>query len=340
MTAPSLEARNVSRSFGSLKAVDGVSLALQSGQVFALLGASGSGKSTLLRILAGLEGLDAGEVWASGSRVASTKSASPPETRGVGMVFQDFALFPHLTALKNVMFGLSHLSKDQRTVVAMEWLNRVGLQNRSDYYPHQLSGGEQQRVALARALAPSPTALLMDEPFSGLDPHLRADLQRTMLATLRAAGVPALIVSHDTEEALAMADQVAIMDHGRIIQAGTPGDVYNAPVSLIAARALGAIWTFEGIGNNGAIPTPFGTFATPLEGKIVMGVRPDATTIEPRTDGNFTVSDVRGVGKFLSVTAECADCVVIGRIEARLAPNLGETVHVTVSASDVFMFGA
>ncbi len=340
MNPPSLEVRAVSRAFGPIKAVDSVSLSIASGQVTALLGQSGSGKSTLLRIFAGLESVDAGEVLAGGQLVSAKGYAVPPERRGLGMVFQDFALFPHLSALGNVAFGLTALGKAGAEKLAKSWLEKVGLEHRAGYFPHQLSGGEQQRVALARALAPQPRAILMDEPFSGLDPHLRADLQRTMLTALRDAGVAALIVSHDTEEALGIADQVAIMDHGRLIQAGLPNDVYARPVSLEAARALGPVWRHAASAHGGNVHTAFGNFETKLEGPVIIAARPEATQVIGASDGAFTVLDNRGVGRFVTTTLQSGDCIVQARIEAKSVLSIGSTAHVGVSPSDVFVFGA
>jgi iron(III) transport system ATP-binding protein len=343
MSDKRLEARGISRAFGGLKAVENVSLSIEAGQIVALLGRSGSGKSTLLRLFAGLEGLDAGEIWASGQLVSSPLFNVPPEQRGLGMVFQDYALFPHLTALGNVGFGVQRLGKTKARNISMEWLGRVGLTDRADYYPHQLSGGEQQRVALARALAPGPRAVLMDEPFSGLDPHLRVALQRNMLAALREAGVAALIVSHDTEEALGIADHVAIMDQGRIIQAGTPRDVYRQPVSLEAARALGPVWSVAAHAVGGKAQTPFGSFASAVEGPIMIGARPDNTHIRPSETGLYTVVDNRGVGRFVTTTLEGLQGfrdVMQARVEANQLLSVGTKVNVTVSPSDVFLFPA
>ena len=341
MTHPSLEARHVSRAFGDLKAVDDVSLAVEAGKVVVLLGKSGSGKSTLLRILAGLEDIDSGEVYAQGKLVARRRQMTPPEHRGFGMVFQDYALFPHLSAVGNVAFGLEKYGKDKARILARTWLEKVGLGDRTDDFPHQLSGGEQQRVALARALAPDPTAVLMDEPFSGLDPHLRADLQTTMLTALREAGVAALVVSHDAEEALGIADHVAIMDRGRLIQAGTPSDIYEAPRSLEAARALGPVWSIAGHADNGKVATPFGTFPTHLVGDVIVAARPEMTGITPAIDNTYRISDARGVGRFLTLTLQGGHRTMIqARIDASHAPEIGTNVGVDIAAKNVFIFPA
>jgi iron(III) transport system ATP-binding protein len=337
---PSLEVRNACRTFGTIKAVDGVSLTVQNGEIVALLGASGSGKSTLLRILAGLEGVDLGDVFSGGELVSSPSFLLPPEKRGLGMVFQDFALFPHLTALQNVSFGLHGRSKLQANETAQNWLAKVGLASRASYYPHQLSGGEQQRVALARALAPAPKAVLMDEPFSGLDPHLRADLQSLTLETLRSEGVAAVIVSHDTDEALAVADQVAIMDRGRVLQSGAPRNVYDAPCSLDVARALGPIWTYHCHTDTGLTHTPFGSFQTKHRGDLLLVGRPEATSLTADDHSPFTVSDVRGVGRLVTVTLTDQVGRITARVSAHHAPAIGQTMAITLMPKDAFIFPA
>ena len=190
--------------------VSEASLTLDPGKVTALLGGSGAGKSTLLRLFAGLEPVDAGEIRLSETVLSSTNKTVPAEKRRIGLVFQDFALFPHMTALQNVRFGLKRLPRPERTPVAENWLNRLGLQARINAYPHELSGGEQQRVAIARALAPKPIAILLDEPFSGLDPALREGVREIALSAVREAGIPALLVTHDANEAMAYADYLAV----------------------------------------------------------------------------------------------------------------------------------
>jgi iron(III) transport system ATP-binding protein len=340
MTLPRLEARHLCRAFGPIKAVDDVNLSIEAGQVVVLLGQSGSGKSTLLRILAGLEGLDSGTVLASGDIVASATRTTPPEQRGLGMVFQDYALFPHLSALDNVAFGLTSRDKTVRHELARDWLGKVGLLARASYFPHQLSGGEQQRVALARALAPAPHAVLMDEPFSGLDPQLRDDLQRTMLGTLRDAGVAALIVSHDSQEAIAIGDVIAIMDKGKIIQTGSPAQVYGTPVSLESARALGPVWTYNGDATGGRVVTPFGAFATSHTGKVVVAARPETTRALPSPSGAFTITDRRGVGRFVTLSLQGPSARILAYVDANQAPLIGTTVDITLEVADAMVFKA
>ena len=230
----------VRRRYGGKAAVDGASLTLEAGKITCLLGPSGCGKSTLLRLIAGLEPVDSGQIRAQ-HLLSGPGVHVPPEQRDIGFVFQDYALFPHLTVEDNVGFGLSELSAKDRQDRVAEQLTRVKLQDRAKAFPQALSGGEQQRIALARALVRRPALVLLDEPFSGLDSYLKAEVRDATLAALRAAGTTALIVTHDAEEALIMADALALMRDGQILQTGSPRDCYDHPVSLSAAKLLGPI---------------------------------------------------------------------------------------------------
>ena len=226
-----LSLRDVRRRFGARAAVDGVSLDVRLGEVLCLVGPSGCGKSTTLRIAAGLERPDAGLVFVGGLLVEGEGRHVPPEKRGVGLMFQDYALFPHLSVTGNVAFGLGHLPRAAREARALDELARVGLAKFANAYPHTLSGGEQQRVALARMLAREPKVVLMDEPFSGLDSEMRSELRAATLARLREAHAAVLIVTHDPAEAACLADRVAVMREGRIVRSGTPGMVYSDAAS-------------------------------------------------------------------------------------------------------------
>ncbi len=328
-----LEARGAVRRFGAQAALAGADFALAPGEIAALIGPSGSGKSTLLRVMAGLEPLDGGEVLERGQVVSAPGRRVPPERRRIGLVFQDFALFPHLDALSNVAFGLK--GRADARAQATRWLGLVGLAAKAQAYPHQLSGGEQQRVALARALAPEPAAILLDEPFSGLDPYLRGELQETTLAALRTAGTSALLVSHDTEEALAVADRVAVMDRGLVAQTGSPQDVHDHPVSLSVARALGPICTFAAQAAAGLADSPFGPVSTGLSGPVTLAIRPEAIGLVPDAGGAFTVTDIRGVGLHRTVHAvghavghtEGAGVKLVAFIDLPLVPEPGARVR-------------
>jgi len=261
--AARLALRGVCKRYGGKAAVDGVDVEIGDGEVVCLLGPSGCGKSTLLRIAAGVERQDAGEVWIGGRVAADARRHDPPEARNVGLMFQDFALFPHLTVADNVAFGLSRRLNGARSQVVGDYLRKVGLAGYEDKYPHQLSGGEQQRVALARALAPKPRLMLMDEPFSGLDKRLRDEIRDETLSLLKAEGDSVLLVTHEPEEALRMADRIALMRDGRIVQMGAPHHIYNHPVDRRAAAFFSDLNVIHGEVRARQTDTPFGLFLTP-----------------------------------------------------------------------------
>lgn len=243
--------------------VDDVSLQVMPGQVTCLLGPSGCGKTTTLRIIAGVEQLDSGTVLADGVPLCGPGLHLPPEERGIGLMFQDFALFPHLDVSGNIGFGIKHLPKEQRRARVAELLARVGMARHASAYPHEISGGEQQRVALARALAPQPRIMLMDEPFSGLDERLRDDIRDETIAVLKAEGAAVLMVTHEPEEAMRMGDEIALLRNGRIIQQGAPYNIYNTPVDKQAAAFFSDINVFDGVVNGALTENAFGQFLTP-----------------------------------------------------------------------------
>lgn len=261
-TPPRLEIRNLNRRFGDRMVVDGVSLTIEPGQVTCLLGPSGCGKSTTLRMIAGVDMQDSGEIYVDGKLICDTHFRVPPERRQIGLMFQDFALFPHLSVADNVAFGLKGATVEKRSRVE-ELLGKVGLLWAIDEYPHHLSGGEQQRVALARALAPRPRIMLMDEPFSGLDNRLRDGIRDETLALLKEEDTAVLLVTHEPEEALRMADEVALMRNGRIVQCGSPYNIYNAPADRDAMAFFSDINVIKGVSNGALTDTLFGQFLTP-----------------------------------------------------------------------------
>ena len=234
-----LEVKNVSLGYGATTVVQNVSLRLDQGEIGCLLGPSGCGKTTLLRAIAGFEPVRAGHIDLQGRTVAAVAQRVPPQHRDIGMVFQDHALFPHLTVDGNVGFGLQQLSKTERAARVQDMLELVGLQGMGQRWPHELSGGQQQRVALARALAPKPRLLLMDEPFSSLDTTMRESIAREVRAILKHAKATALMVTHDQNEAFAMADNVGVMSHGQLMQWGNAVQVYCAPATQEVARFVG-----------------------------------------------------------------------------------------------------
>jgi iron(III) transport system ATP-binding protein len=235
----SLELHDVSKCFGSRPAVERLSFALASGEIGCLVGPSGCGKTTALRCVAGFETLDAGRILLQGRVVSDRDLHVPPHARGVGLVFQEHALFPHLTALGNVEFGLRALTRAERRARALETLRLVGLDDCAEAYPAELSGGQQQRVAIARAVAPRPAVLLLDEPFASLDVTLRERLVEELRTLLKSLGMTALVVTHDQQEAFALADRVGLMREGRLEQWATPYELYHWPASRFVARFVG-----------------------------------------------------------------------------------------------------
>jgi len=262
MPANKLELQDITRRYDGVNVVDGLSLTLAAGEVTCLLGPSGCGKSTTLRIAAGVDRQSTGSVLIDGRVVSDDTGHMPPEERNIGLMFQDFALFPHLNVEGNVGFGLKGSKADKKAHVA-DLLHKVELDGYGHKYPHQLSGGEQQRVALARALAPKPQVMLMDEPFSGLDDRLRDDVRDATLEILKAENTTVLMVTHEPEEAMRMADRIALMRNGKIVQAGAPYNMYNAPVDKQAAGFFSDINVIEGAVTNALTETPFGQFLTP-----------------------------------------------------------------------------
>ncbi len=258
-------------------AVADLNLSLYKGEILAMLGPSGCGKTTMLRMIAGFETADAGRITIAGRDVAGPRSNVEPEKRNVGFVFQDYALFPHLDVMQNVMFGLSGMSRQQRRKRAKEIIEVVGLNIFSRRYPHQLSGGQQQRVALARALAPAPELILLDEPFSNLDAALRGSTREEVRRILKRTGTTALLVTHDQEEALTFADRLAVMRMGALEQVGVPETVYLRPRTAFVASFLGTTNLLHGDGRKHVADTLLGPLSVTrqVEGRVLLSLRPE-----------------------------------------------------------------
>ncbi|MEM1129570.1 MAG: ABC transporter ATP-binding protein [Pseudomonadota bacterium] len=288
---PRLEAKGLVRRYGGRAVVHDVDLAVEAGELVCLLGPSGCGKSTSLRMLAGVETPDGGSIWVDGQPVFGPNVMVQPEDRSVGMMFQDFALFPHLSVGANVEFGLrgSKAARRERSEMLLE---RVALERYYNAFPHELSGGEQQRVALARALAPRPHVMLMDEPFSGLDNRLRDGIRDDTLALLKEEGTAVVMVTHEPEEAMRMADRIALMRDGRIIQQGAPYNLYNSPVDKAAAAFFSDINVIRGQVSGALAQTPFGEFLAPghADGAHVeIVIRPQHLKVDFHRNGNGPV---------------------------------------------------
>ncbi|MBO21337.1 MAG: ABC transporter ATP-binding protein [Rhodospirillaceae bacterium] len=332
---------HVSHRFDTAVAVDDASLTVGASEVVCLVGPSGSGKTTLLRIAAGLEPLQQGRVLIGGEVMGDARMSVSPEDRNVGLVFQDYALFPHLTVRGNIAFGLKQLSADQRDEQVSQALERTGMSGYASSYPHQLSGGQQQRVALARALAPRPRIVLLDEPFSGLDASLRHRVRDQAAAILRDSGIATLMVTHDPEEAMYLADRIAVMEQGLLRQIGTPDEIYLSPANAFVAAFFGDVNRFSGTVEGGQVATPLG--AVPTNGHtqgtpVDVMIRPEALSVSTEAAEGGTCGIVvaaRFLGRRSLVDVRLNDTVgtlVRVHVAGRFLPKQG--VSVTVGYDD------
>ena len=296
MSEPLIECRGVTKSFGDVVAVDDVSFQLMPGEVVSILGASGCGKTTLLRLIAGFEALDTGEMRLQPNFVSDAEHHLPPERRNIGMVFQEYALFPHLTVGQNVAFGLHGRARSEQGSLTRDALELVRLEGLERRYPHELSGGQQQRVALARTLAPSPIAVLLDEPFSNLDAGMRQEVRQEVEAILRGKGIAAIFVTHDREEAFAFADRVGVMSEGRLEQIDAPNVLYRTPVSPEVARIVGDCEFLVGVARGGVAETAVGKLTYVCEAgavadgtELLLMVRPQDVEVDADDSGDCEV---------------------------------------------------
>src|SRR5262245_9974824 len=275
-----LELRGVSCAYDTGRpAVSDIAFAAHEGEILCLLGPSGCGKTTILRAIAGFEPVKSGQIFLSGQLVSSPDQLIPTEDRHVGMVFQEYALFPHLRVQDNIAFGLRRLSRSERKLRVQEMLHLVGLEGFERRYPHELSGGQQQRVALARALVQHPLLLLLDEPFSNLDPDMTGRMRQELHDLLRRTKTTTILVTHDHDEAFAMADRIAVLNHGRLEQFDTPETIYHMPATPFVADFVGQADFIPGRASNGMVYTELGEFPDTLDCKegaaVVVMMRPD-----------------------------------------------------------------
>jgi iron(III) transport system ATP-binding protein len=337
---------DLSRRYGATLALDHVSLDIAPGEILCLLGPSGCGKSTLLRIAAGVERPSGGRVLLDEQEVAGPERFVPPEKRGVGLMFQDFALFPHLSILDNVAFGLRSLTRREAKAEAHAALDRVGLAHYANEYPHILSGGEQQRVALARAIAPRPSVLLMDEPFSGLDPRLREKMREETLAILHETRATSIVVTHDAEEAMRMGDRVALMRAGRIVQTGNALDLYRAPKDILAARTFSDLNELPARVEQGRAATPLGCFfanGLPDGADAIVCVRQRGVRLLGAGQGvPARVLDARFLGDIalVELAVQGLDAPILARVREADVPPQGAEIGVSIDAGAVLVFEA
>jgi iron(III) transport system ATP-binding protein len=340
-----LQVADLRHAYGQRVVVKGVGFELPEGEVHCLVGPSGCGKTTILRLVAGLEPIQDGSISLGGELVAEPGYGVPPEMRRVGLMFQDFALFPHLCVLDNVAFGLRGLDAKQRRQRAEELLAQVDMGGFGERYPHMLSGGEQQRVALARALAPRPRVILLDEPFSSLDATLREHVRDDAIALLRRSGTPVLLVTHDAEEAVRVADRIHIMLDGRIIQSGTPAELYRRPASPFAAGFFGPLNRFKGWVVAGQVSTPLG----PVEvhdladgAGVDVLIRPEALRLSRDGGANpnrFRIHRIRDLGTNQVLELQVPDGPILTvRMTGGTDLVAGDTVAVEIDPKQTYIY--
>ena len=348
--ASGLSVSGLRHSFGSRRVLADVDLHIEPGEILCLLGPSGCGKTTTLRLIAGLETLQAGHISWNGAVLADAAGAVPPEQRGVSLLFQDFALFPHLTVAQNVAFGLVDMARTERDGRVREVLEQVGMLGYADTYPHRLSGGEQQRVALARARAPRPRIILLDEPFSNLDTQRRNQLRDLCLHVLKRSQSASLVVTHNAEEAMFMADRLAVMREGAIVQSGSPEDLYFRPSSIFVAGLFGELNEIPGRVAQGRVETPLGAVEAGHiadDTDVTVLIRPEAVAVIAPDDGAAVgrVLAARLLGRtsllHLSVAGgESPDLHLHARVTERHLPPEGSVVGLRLDRQNVFVFPA
>ena len=353
MSQPFLSIQNVQKNFGTVKAVQGVTLDIHENEFFALLGASGSGKTTLLRMLAGFEQLTAGDVQLEGVSIAD----QTPNQRPVNLMFQSYALFPHMTVAQNIAYGLEmdKLPKAQIKSRVDEILQVIQLDHLAKRKPDQLSGGQKQRVALARALVKRPKVLLLDEPLGALDKKLRSEMQLELKRLQAEFGITFIIVTHDQEEALVMADRIAIMQDGKLLQVGTPQDIYETPETRFAAGFIGVMNFLPVTHGDAGFVTANGTQikarhanAAGRSGDCIAAFRPERLSVgnsgENALSGEISAIAYHGLDLLLHIKTDQTDTPVIARMTADIAethrPSEGDTITVSWSAKDTHIFPA
>lgn len=339
-----LELRNVSCMYGADRpAISGISFAAQEGEIVCLLGPSGCGKTTTLRAIAGFEPVTAGEIRLEGQLVSEPGHLIPTEQRRIGMVFQEYALFPHLRVKDNVAFGLQHLSAGERTTQVHSLLEMVGLTDLAARYPHELSGGQQQRVALARALAQKPVVLLLDEPFSNLDPDMAGKMREDLHDLLRRTKTTAILVTHDHDEAFAMADRIAVLNNGRLEQLDTPETIYHTPSTPFVADFVGQADFIPGTIENGTVQTEIGTFPNQAGyrsgAQVVVMIRPDDIHIVPvaKSFAHIVARQFRGSENLYTISLPSGRVVHSSEPSTTVYP-VGTPVQLQLNATHTVLF--
>ena len=330
-----IRARNIQKSYGEETVLTNFNIDIWKGGIFGILGMSGSGKTTALRLIAGFDRPDEGRIEMSNKILVDERNWIPPEERNIGMVFQDYALFPHLTVEKNISFGLT---KDEiNTGRIEEVLDLCSLKKYRDNFPQEVSGGQQQRVALARAIAPNPEIILLDEPFTSLDAYMARDLREEVIALLRTTETTAVLVTHDQEEALSVCDIVSVLEDGEIIQSATPQEIYLNPVSQNVANSVGDPNILSGVSRDGRVTTKLGTFVCAFDGRLNVSIRPECILLELDSRGMYQVKDCIFYGHDQIVTFENKDGDIF---RSRMGPTTiyeaGDKVNIEITEVTTF----
>ncbi|WP_447861960.1 ABC transporter ATP-binding protein [Nitrospira calida] len=339
-----LELRKVSCAYqAGHPAISDISFSAREGEILCLLGPSGCGKTTVLRVIAGFEPVSAGEVWLSGRLVSAVRLTVPAEQRRVGMVFQEYALFPHLCVADNIAFGLRRLMRDRRRAQVQAMLEMTGLIGLERRYPHELSGGQQQRAALARALAQKPVILLLDEPFSNLDPDMTGKMRQDLHDLLRQTRTTTILVTHDHDEAFAMADRIAVLNQGRLEQVDTPEAIYHTPATPFVADFVGQADFIPGVVQNGVVRTEIGEFPNQVgyeNGvKVVVMIRPDDVHIMPVKDSPVRIlsRQFRGSENLYAIGLPSGQTIHSSEASTHVYP-VGTPVELRVAATHTVLF--
>ena len=330
-----IRTRSVSKSYDEEQVLSDFNLDVWKGSITGILGSSGSGKTTALRLIAGFDRPDAGIIEMKNEVIVSDEVWLPPERRNIGMVFQDYALFPHLTVEKNIAFGLGKNDLEQgRLKEVIDMCNLSGLINK---FPQELSGGQQQRVALARALAPNPEVVLLDEPFTSLDAQMARVLRDEVVELLKNTETTAIIVTHDQEEALSVCDVVSVLEKGKIIQSSTPQEIYLNPVSKTVANSVGDPNILKGFSIDGRVETSLGTFVSAYEGALDVSIRPECIELNLDSDGSYVVKECTFYGHDQVISFQNSKGEVF---RARSLPNTiyeaGDKVNIEISEVTTF----
>ena len=330
-----IRARSVTKSYGSEIVLSDFNLDVWNGSIVGILGISGSGKTTALRLLAGFDKPDSGIIEMRNKVISSDDTFLPPEERNVGMVFQDYALFPHLNVEKNISFGLSR--DEIKSGRLEEVLSMCNLETYRNKFPQELSGGQQQRVSLARALAPKPEVILLDEPFTSLDAHMARDLREEVVSLLRQTETTAIIVTHDQEEALSVCDVVSVLENGSVIQSATPQEIYLNPVSQTVANSVGDPNILKGFSVDGRVETSLGTFVTAYNGALDVSIRPECIELLLDSEGSYVVKECTFYGHDQVISFQNSKGEVF---RARSLPNTiyeaGDKVNINISEVTTF----